>query len=171
MTVKNDFSIRSDFVTWRFSENAPLGSRKIVLNRHFVLRGSPSAVKPGLAWAGSARRARLRHRFGGSSRQAGSPPGASDQGFRGAIRRTRVRVDFGSQRKSPLCQTAVDRGVGEGWVRSLRADRSDVSEGPSDGSGPSEAPDQKGSARNPASMSSRRSRLNVKGSIAHHIGR
>ena len=80
MTVKNDFSIRSDFVTWRFSENAPLGSRKIVLNRHFVLRGSPSAVKPGLAWAGSARRARLRHRFGGSSRQAGSPSWSTRSG-------------------------------------------------------------------------------------------
>ena len=171
MTVKNDFSIRSDFVTWRFSENAPLGSRKIVLNRHFVLRGSPSAVKPGLAWAGSARRAGLRHRFGGSSRQAGSPPGAPDQGLRGAIRRTRVCVDFGSQRRSPLCQTAVDRGVDRGWVRSLRADCSDVSEGPPDGSGSSETSDQKGPARNPASMSSRRSRLNVKGSIAHHIGR
>ena len=36
-------------------------------------RRSPSAVKPGLAWARSARRARLRHRFGGSSRQADPP--------------------------------------------------------------------------------------------------
>ena len=100
-----------------------------------------------------------------------APPGAPDRGLRGAIRRTRVCVDFGSQRRSPLCQTAVDRGVDRGWVRSLRADCSDVSEGPPDGSGSSETSDQKGPARNPASMSSRRSRLNVKGSIAHHIGR
>ena len=43
-------------------------------------RRSPSAVKPGLAWAGSARRARLRHRFGGSSRQAGSPSWSTRSG-------------------------------------------------------------------------------------------
>ena len=42
---------RSSFATWRFSENAPPGSRKIVLNRHFVLVASPAAVGPGLAEA------------------------------------------------------------------------------------------------------------------------
>ena len=46
MTVKNDFSIESNFATWYFSENAPLGSGKIVLNRHFALNASPVYVEP-----------------------------------------------------------------------------------------------------------------------------
>ena len=85
--------------------------RKIVLNRHFVLPHRRSAVKPGLAWARSARRARLRHRFGGSSRQAGSPPEAPDRGLRGTIRRTRVRVNPGLTVESTrLYRTAA--GIG-----------------------------------------------------------
>ena len=48
MTVKNDFPIRSNFATWRFSENAPPEGRKIVLNRHFVLRGSPPLRQTGI---------------------------------------------------------------------------------------------------------------------------
>ena len=48
MTVKNDFLVGTNFATWCFSENAPVGNGKIVLNRHFVLRGSPVSVKPGL---------------------------------------------------------------------------------------------------------------------------
>ena len=42
--LRNDFSIRSNFATWYFSENAPPGNRKIVLNRDFVLVVSPTAA-------------------------------------------------------------------------------------------------------------------------------
>ena len=70
-----------------------------------------SAVKPGLTWAGSARRARLRHRFEGSSRQAGSPPEAPDRGLRGTTRRTRVHVNPGLTAESTrLYRTAA--GIG-----------------------------------------------------------
>src|SRR5699024_11099618 len=60
--------IRSNFATWHFSKNAPAESRKIVLNRDFVLDVSPAVVRSGLtktadlrcaisilmAWLGSA---------------------------------------------------------------------------------------------------------------------
>ena len=104
MTVKNDFPTGSNFATWRFSENAPPGSRKIVLNRHFVLRGSPSAVKPGLTWAGSARRAGLRHRFGGSSRQAGSPSWS-----------TRSGASRGDSANAGSCRSWFDRDGRLSW--------------------------------------------------------
>ena len=62
MTVKNDFP-----ASWRsvFGETPGReirSGRKIVLNRHFVLRGSPVPVKPRLMQARSTRRATPRRR-------------------------------------------------------------------------------------------------------------
>ena len=114
MTVKNDFSIESNFATWYFSENAPPGNRKIVLNRDFVLVVSPAAVGPGLAWARSARRARLHHCFGGSSRQAGS------------LWSTRSGASRDDSANAGSCQSWFNSGsprplLGQDWQRLISA--------------------------------------------------
>ena len=124
MTVKNDFSVPWKGVFGETPGREIKSGQKIVLNRHFVLPHRRSAVKPGLAWARSARRARLRRHFRGSSQQAGSLPEAPDRGLRGTIRRTRVRVNPGLTAESP------------------RTARSGASEGPAH-RGPSEAPGQR----------------------------
>ena len=124
MTVKNDFSVPWKGVFGETPGRKIKSGQKIVLNRHFVLPHRRSAVKPGLTWARSARRARLRRRFRGSSRQAGSLPEAPDRGFGGR---------FGERGfVSILVLTA----------ESPRTARSGASEGPAH-RGPSEAPGQR----------------------------